>query len=100
LTRVDPRCRGPPWYPYDGDEQNIIAYLVPVREYLDAGELRARADLPEYSVPAAFVMISALPRPAASWIAGPAAPVVARDARFGSARNTPQIAGQDLGVTG
>jgi acyl-coenzyme A synthetase/AMP-(fatty) acid ligase/acyl carrier protein len=48
----------------DGDDQNIIAYLVPVPGVpLPAAELRGALlqTLPEYMVPAAFVMIEAMP---------------------------------------
>lgn len=49
---------------HDGDDQNIIAYLVPVPGVpLPAAELRGvlLQTLPEYMVPAAFVMMEALP---------------------------------------
>ena len=48
----------------DGEDQNIIAYLVPVPGVpLPPAELRGALlqTLPEYMVPAAFVMIEALP---------------------------------------
>jgi amino acid adenylation domain-containing protein len=48
----------------DGDDQNIIAYLVPVPGVpLPAAELRGALlqTLPEYMVPAAFVMMESLP---------------------------------------
>jgi len=48
----------------DGDDQNIIAYLVPVPGVpLPAAELRGALlqTLPEYMVPAAFVIVDALP---------------------------------------
>jgi acyl carrier protein len=48
----------------DGDDQNIIAYLVPVPGVpLPAAELRGALlqTLPEYMVPSAFVMIEAMP---------------------------------------
>jgi acyl carrier protein len=48
----------------DGDEQNIIAYLVPVPGVLlTPAELRGTLlqTLPEYMIPAAFVMLEALP---------------------------------------
>ena len=48
----------------DGEEQNIIAYLVPVPGVpLPPAELRGALlqTLPDYMIPAAFVMIDALP---------------------------------------
>jgi amino acid adenylation domain-containing protein len=48
----------------DGDDQNIIAYLVPVPGvHLTPAELRAALlqNLPEYMIPAAFVMIDQIP---------------------------------------
>jgi amino acid adenylation domain-containing protein len=48
----------------DGDDQNIIAYLVPVPGVpLTAAELRGTLlqTLPDYMIPAAFVMIDAMP---------------------------------------
>jgi amino acid adenylation domain-containing protein len=48
----------------DGDDQNIIAYLVPLPGVpLPAAELRGALlqTLPDYMVPAAFVMMEALP---------------------------------------
>ena len=48
----------------DGEDQNIIAYLVPVPGVpLPPAELRGALlqTLPEYMIPAAFVMIDALP---------------------------------------
>jgi nonribosomal peptide synthetase DhbF len=48
----------------DGDDQNIIAYLVPVPGVpLPPAELRGALlqTLPEYMIPAAFVLIEAMP---------------------------------------
>ena len=48
----------------DGDDQNIIAYLVPVPGVpLPAAELRGALlqTLPEYMIPAAFILIESLP---------------------------------------
>jgi amino acid adenylation domain-containing protein len=70
----------------DGDDQNIIAYLVPVPGVpMPAAELRGALlqTLPEYMVPAGFVMMEALPTTPNGKLDRKAlpAPVVARKTR-------------------
>ena len=78
----------------DGDEQNIIAYLVPVPGVLlTPAELRGALlqTLPEYMIPAAFVMIEALPTTPNGKLDRKAlpAPVVARNTRDSVPPQTP-----------
>jgi amino acid adenylation domain-containing protein len=78
----------------DGDDQNIIAYLVPVPGVpLPAAELRGALlqTLPEYMVPAAFVMMEALPTTPNGKLDRKAlpAPVVARMTRESVPPETP-----------
>ncbi len=70
----------------DGDDQNIIAYLVPVPGVpLTPAELRGALlqTLPEYMIPAAFVMMEAMPTTPNGKLDRKAlpAPVVARKTR-------------------
>jgi amino acid adenylation domain-containing protein len=79
---------------HDGDDQNIIAYLVPVPGVpLPAAELRGALlqTLPEYMVPAAFVMMEALPTTPNGKLDRKAlrAPVMARKTRDSVPPETP-----------
>jgi amino acid adenylation domain-containing protein len=70
----------------DGDDQNIVAYLVPVPGVpLTPAELRSALlqTLPEYMIPAAFVMIEAMPTTPNGKLDRKAlpAPIVARKTR-------------------
>jgi amino acid adenylation domain-containing protein len=78
----------------DGDDQNIIAYLVPVPGVpLTPAELRGALlqTLPEYMIPAAFVMIEALPTTPNGKLDRKAlpAPIVARKTRDSVPPETP-----------
>jgi amino acid adenylation domain-containing protein len=78
----------------DGEDQNIIAYLVPVPGVpLPAAELRGALlqTLPEYMVPAAFVMIESMPTTPNGKLDRKAlpAPVVARKTRDSVPPGTP-----------
>jgi amino acid adenylation domain-containing protein len=78
----------------DGDDQNIIAYLVPVPGVpLPTAELRGALlqTLPEYMVPAAFVMMEALPTTPNGKLDRKSlpAPVVARKTRDSVPPETP-----------
>jgi acyl-coenzyme A synthetase/AMP-(fatty) acid ligase len=78
----------------DGDDQNIIAYVVPVPGVpMPADELRGALlqTLPEYMVPVGFVMIEALPTTPNGKLDRKAlpAPVVARKTRESVPPETP-----------
>jgi len=78
----------------DGDDQNIIAYLVPVPGVpLPTAELRGALlqTLPDYMVPAAFVMMEALPTTPNGKLDRKAlrAPVMARKTRDSVPPETP-----------